>query len=413
MTAYPKIAYVLLWFPKPSETFVFREVMGLWEMGVPVSVFSLYGELTRNLSAEMASVSHRVERLGIPFLRHGLRDFLYWRNRDRALVGRVVHRALQARKSGGLEKAGENLWATLCGFRLARRFEEEGIAHIHAPWASGPATAAWVASGLTGIPFSFSARAWDIHPADGVLADKIRDAAFVRSETAYNVPHLGSFVGGDTGKIHVVYNGLPLRADREAPVTMAPPYKLLAVGRFVGKKGFDYLLAAARLLKDSGLDFTLTMAGDGPRGGQLKRLAEKLGIGDKVIFPGFVPYDRISDLFCAADMLLMPSIVHSSGDRDGIPTVIMEALKHRVPVIATDVAGISEVIEDRATGLLIREKDSAAIAEAVLAFVSDRAAAISMAERGRAKVLEQFSPEKSHSEMLRLLVTHSRNPSAP
>ncbi len=283
----------------------------------------------------------------------------------------------------------------------------------HAPWASGPATAAWVASGLTGIPFSFSARAWDIHPADGVLADKIRDAAFVRSETAYNVPHLGSFVGGDVTKVHVVYNGLPLRVHKEAPVTMVPPYRLLALGRFVGKKGFDYLLHSMRLLKDLSLDFTLTMAGDGPRGGQLRRLAEKLGVSERVSFPGFVPYDRISELFCAADMLLMPSIVHSSGDRDGIPTVIMEALKHRVPVIATDVAGISEVIENRVTGLLIPEKDSSAITEAVLALVSDRASAIRMAENGRAKVLEQFSPEKSHGEMLRLLQAHAHRSPRP
>jgi colanic acid/amylovoran biosynthesis glycosyltransferase len=407
MPAFPKIAYVLLWFPKPSETFVFREVVGLWEMGVPVEVFSLYGRLTHKLSPEMRAVSTRVERLGIPFLLRAHQDLIYWLKRDCTLLKNVLAGSLGCGRSGGLEKTGENLWATLCGLRLARRFEEEGIRHIHAPWASGPATAAWVASRLTHIPFSFSARAWDIHPPDGVLAHKIRAATFVRSETAYNVSHLAAFNQGDVSKIHVIYNGLPLLSDVEAPVRMISPYKLLAVGRFVGKKGFDYLLAALKILKHRGLDFTLTFAGDGPRGIQLKHLAKRLGVDDRVVFAGFVSYDHVSDLFCSSDILLVPSVVHSSGDRDGIPTVIMEALKHRVPVIATAVAGIPEVIEDRVTGLLIPEKDGSAIAEAIMTMVHNRDMALRMAENGRKKVLEQFDPLKRRQEMLRLFQSNA------
>ena len=235
MKALPNVAYILLWFPKPSETFIFREVMGLREMGLPLKVFSLYGRLIDKLSPEMTAVSDQVERLGIPFLKSAPGELAHWHRRDGRLVRTVLRDSLQTAKSGGLEKTGENLWATICGFRLARRFEEEGIRHIHAPWANGCATAAWVASRLTGIPFSFSARAWDIHPPDGLLTRKIRDAQFVRSETAYNVPYLGGFVNGDTGKIHAIYNGLPLKGDQEAPVHMVPPYRLLAVGRFVGK----------------------------------------------------------------------------------------------------------------------------------------------------------------------------------
>jgi glycosyltransferase involved in cell wall biosynthesis len=94
--------------------------------------------------------------------------------------------------------------------------------------------------------------------------------------------------------------------------------------------------------------------------------------------------------------------VHSNGDRDGIPTVIMESLMHRVPVIATDVSGIPEVIEDRVTGLLIPERDSAAIAEAVRTMIADRDSAIGMAERGRSKVQEQFDPDKNHRKVLEL-----------
>lgn len=397
----PKTAYILLWFPLPSETFIFREVINLWNMGVDLKVFTLYGEHTRNLSEEMRSVSHKMERLGIPFLKDAAKDVAYWWKRNRRLTAELF-RTVPVRRWNGFEKGGENLWSFLCGFRLARRFQEEGIEHIHAPWANGPATAAWIASRLTGIPFSFTARAWDIYPPDGALKEKIRDATFIRSETMANIRYLSAFAGMGAEKMHLTYNGVPLKAGQEAPVTMDQPYKLLALGRFVGKKGYDFLLHACKILKDSGTRFHLTLAGAGPRQMQLRRLAAKLGLTDDVSFPGFVQYDGVSDLFYATDIFLMPSVIHKSGDRDGIPTVIMEALMHRVPVIATDVSGISELIEDGTTGLLIPEKDPQAIADAVLRMTADRQAAIEMAERGRAKVLKRFNPEINHKKVLEI-----------
>ncbi|MBI5251926.1 MAG: glycosyltransferase [Desulfomonile tiedjei] len=397
----PKTAYVLLWFPIASETFIFKEVINLWRMGVDLKVFTLYGELTRNLSEEMRSVSNKMERLGIPFLKNAFQDVAYWWKRDRRLTAELL-RTVPVRRWNGFEKGGENLWSFLCGFRLARRFQEEGIEHIHAPWANGPATAAWIASRLTGIPFSFTARAWDIYPPDGALKEKIRDATFIRSETMAKIRYLAAFSGMGSEKMHLTYNGVPLKTEGEAPVNMEQPYRLLALGRFVGKKGYNFLLQACKILKDSGMGFHLTLAGAGPRGMQLKRLAAKLGLEDRVSFPGFMSYDRVPELFYSSDIFLMPSVIHKSGDRDGIPTVIMEALTHRVPVIATDVSGISELIENEVTGLLIPEKNPEAIAHAVVRMTTDRQGAIEMAERGRAKVLNQFNPEINHKRVLEL-----------
>jgi glycosyltransferase involved in cell wall biosynthesis len=156
------------------------------------------------------------------------------------------------------------------------------------------------------------------------------------------------------------------------------------------------------MLKDSGVDFRLTLAGAGPREKQLKYLTWKLGLADQVSFPGFVAHDEVSDLFREADIFLMPSVVHSSGDRDGIPTVIMEALLHRVPVIATDVSGIGELIEDGVTGMLIPEKQPLAIAQAVERMIRDRPAALEMAQTGRARVMEQFNPDINHKRVFDL-----------
>ncbi len=395
------MAYILLWFPKPSETFIFREVLNLWKMGLSLKVYTLYGELEKQLSPEMLGVSDEVERLGIPYLKRAPGDLVYWWKRKPQIVNRLL-RTIPVRRWRSLEVGGENIWSFFCGFTLARRFEEEGIDHIHAPWANGPATAAWVASRLTNIPFSFTGRASDIYPPDGALEEKIRDSLFVTTDNMTNVGYLQSFTDGDSNKIYGIYNGIPLERHEEAPVPMTPPYRLLALGRFDRIKAFDVLLYSCKILKDSGLSFHLTLAGDGPRRILFKRLVKKLGLGELVSFPGFIPYDQVSELFCSADVFVMSSAVHSTGERDGLPTVIMEALMHRVPVVATDVCGIHEVIQDGITGFLVPEKNAAELADAIIKMVGDRKAALEMAERGRSLVVREFDQERNHGKILDL-----------
>jgi glycosyltransferase involved in cell wall biosynthesis len=396
----PRTAYILLWFPKPSETFVFHEVTNLRRQGLPLQVFTLYGKWPRDLSAEMRAVGE-VERLGFPTVKSLAPAIRYWRRSNPVATRHLLRTAFTRCWRDGV-KGAENFWAILCAFPLARRLATEGIEHIHAPWASGPATAAWGASRLTGIPFTFTARAWDIYPPDKLIGDKIREAIFVRCETAANIRHLTPYAAGDEGRFRLTYNGVPLATKQEAPVNMQPPYKLLALGRFVRKKGFDHLLRAVRILKDQGLYCHLTLAGAGQQGAALQRLARRLDIAGRVRFPGFVPHDRISELFLASDIFVMPSIIAPSGNRDGLPTVILEALLHRLPVIATNISGIPEVIEDKVTGRLIPEKDPTAIAQAIRDLIADRAGAIAMAERGRAQVRDQFDADRNHRRLLEL-----------
>ncbi len=398
---HPKTAYILLWFPKPSETFIFREVRNLEKMGLPLEVFSLYGRWTGDLSPEMTSVSAKVERLGLPLLRNLRGDFLYWWRRDRRGVKALLRKVL-VRRWRGLEKTGESLWAFLSAFRLARRFEERGIEHIHAPWASGPATAAWIASRLTGIPFTFTARAWDIYPPDSLLEDKMRDAKLVRSETRTNIRYLTKLAPRESEKIRLTYNGVVGPDRKSARLTFTPPYKLLALGRFVEKKGYAYLIKACKILRDSDFPFLLTLAGDGSGRGRLERLARRSDLDHQISFLGFVSHDRVPHLFREADVFIMPSIVARSGDRDGIPTVVIEALDHGVPVVASDVSGISEVIEDGETGFLVPEKNPDAIARAIARVCRDRDQAIETANRGRERVRRQFGQEPCHTTVLRL-----------
>jgi colanic acid/amylovoran biosynthesis glycosyltransferase len=398
-----KIAYISLWFPKPSETFVLREVVNLWKLGLPLEVFTTYGELTKSLSPEMLEISEKVRRLGIPFLKRFPRDLAYWWKKDRRMV-LWLFKTIPVRKWRSFEVAGENIWAFLCGFTLARLFEDSGIDHIHAVWANGPATAAWVSGKLSGIPYSFTGRAVDIYPSDGALEEKIRDAAFVITDNMTNVPYLQQYCPRDPEKIYGIYNGLPLERHSDAAVKMRPPFQLLAIGRFDRIKAFHMLIYACRILKDSGVAFHLTLVGDGWRKYLYKFLSWRLGISGLISYPGYVTYDKVSEFFSQADVFVMSSAVHRTGERDGLPTVIMEAFMHRLPVVSTDVCGIKEVVQNGITGYIAPENDPAALAGAIIDMLSDRGAAIEMADRGRDLVAREFDQTANHGKIFDLLV---------
>lgn len=401
----PKVAYLTLWFPKPSETFIFREVVNLWKMGLPLKVYALYGELKDGLSPEMLSIPlERIDRLGVKALGSLPGDVGFWFKREREICIRLF-RTIPFRRWKSIEFGGENVLAFLYGFSLARRFMDESIDHIHAAWAMGPATAAWVASELTGIPFSFAGRAHDILPPDGALEEKARAAKFIITNNMKNVGYLEDVAPSSKGKTFGIYNGLTLDKFVQAPVVMTPPYKLLALGRFDPIKAFHVLLHACKILRDEGLDFRLTLAGDGARRRQLKLLTRKLGLVNHVSFPGFVPQNRVSDLFSSADVFVMSSAVHKSGVRDGIPNVIMEALAHRLPVVSTDVWGIPEVIQDGVTGLLVQQHDPEALAQGVMTMLQDRERALTMATRGQELVLREFDQKKNHGKIFDLIVS--------
>ena len=308
-----------------------------------------------------------------------------------------------------MESLGENLWCFMAGFLLAELCVRDGVKLIHSPWANGPATAAWVASRLTGIPFAFTGRAGDIYPQDGLLHEKSTDALFIRTNNHANVNWLRSFCPkGQENKVHAIYNSLTFTPKGQCAVSMRPPYRLLAVGRFARTKGFPDLLTAMARLKRENIPVSLTLVGDGRWRLKLKGMRDRMGLQNIVQMPGFIPHDQICGYMLDHDMLIMPSVVHSNGDRDGIPNVIMEALSHRMPVIATDVCGISEVIINGETGLLTPQRDPSALADAVRHMIEDREHASRMAEAGRARVEKMFDRENNISALLRLYVDESR-----
>lgn len=386
-----RVAYVLLWFPLSSETFIFREVEALASLGLDAHVYTMYGNAPKGCSEAMRNYRGPVARLGV-FASFGILAAL-WRalRRDPQTVWQLMRRGL-FRKMRNSEAAAENIWCFMAGFKLAELCQADGMELINAAWANGPATAAWVASAMSGIPFSFTGRAGDIYPPDGILAEKAADASFVRTNNAANVTWLQSFCPpGKQGKVRLVYNGLtfpdaaPPRRGRPAP-----PYKILAVGRFARTKGFPQLLTAMARLRRENFPVRLTLVGDGSWKCRLLALIDRLKLRDSVTMPGFVPNDRLAAYMRNHDLLVVPSVVHINGDRDGIPNVIMEACSLELPVVASDVCGIGEVIRNGETGALIPQRDPAALANAIRVQLENPERALAMARNARQLVLRMF-----------------------
>ena len=357
---------------------------------LPIHVYTMYGKALRGCSQEMREYDGPVTRLGATALWSILRAFVRAFVRRPGAVWGLMREGL-LRRMRCAETYLENTWCFFAGFRLAELAQEHGIELLHTPWANGPGTAAWIASRLTGIPFVLTGRAGDIYPPDGVLSEKLRDAVMVRTNNRANVRYLSELCPPHScGKVRLVYNSLTLRQRHEGGVPMRPPYCILAVGRLVRTKGFDVLLTAMARLQREGFPCRLTLVGDGWWRRSLRGMVRRLRLEQCVDMPGFVPHDQLLGYMASHDMLVMPSVVHASGDRDGIPNVIMEALSTRLPVVATDVSGIGEVVRDGETGFLVPQRDPAALACAIRRMTEDRERALRMAEAGKALVETMF-----------------------
>jgi glycosyltransferase involved in cell wall biosynthesis len=394
----PRIAYILLWFPEPTQTFILDEVNTMAGLGLDLTVYTLYGPRPAARIAGMAPVKTPVYHLGLASAREVLSSVARLREDWGPEAPKFLRRVL-VRRWRSFETAGEALWAALAGVHLAKRLQADGMNHIHAPWANGPATAAWVASHLTGIPFSFCGHAHDIYPPDGALQEKLAAASLVRTISHTNRRYLTDLLPAAASKIvHITY-GAPLTAEPRKPRDLTPPYQLLALGRLVEKKGFPVLLAACRYLAEWGVDFRLTLAGDGPQRCHLTDLAQEYALGDKVNFLGHVPHNRVPELFRQADQFIMPCIVARHGDRDGLPNVILEALAFQVPVVATDVNGVGEAVIPGKTGWLVPQQEPHLLAQAMQEALSQPEEAQRRAKHGRELVRQEFDSTTNYGRL--------------
>jgi len=267
------------------------------------------------------------------------------------------------------------------------------VQHFHAHFATVAAHAARAAAALSGLPFSVTCHAKDIYrtgidprsfrallsPAAFVVTVCDANRRWIESKLAPagSIPLLVLHNGVDTQHFHVRH-----RKDIEQPF-------VLGVGRLVEKKGFHHLLDALAALARDGLSVPCKLVGDGEQRAELIAQCQRLGL-KAVEFVGMRTHDEVRELMQQARMLVLPCIIGEDGNRDALPTVLLEALASGLPVISTAIGGVDEIVDDGRAGLLVPAGCSAPLAEGIQKLVRDDALHTELAVAGRARALSHF-----------------------
>ncbi len=369
-----KIAIVLKGYPRLSETFIAQEILGLERRGLPLHLVSMRhptDPARHSIHDEIAS-----PLLYLPeYLHHEPRRTMRAWRRAARLPGYAAARAALAADvprdptRNRLRRFGQ---ACVLAAELG-----DTVTHLHAHFLHTPGSVARYAAMMLGIGFSLSGHAKDVWTTPHWdLAGKLDGAAWTVACSAAATDTLRGIAPG--AAVETVYHGLdpkrfpPFTATRPPRTGDVPddPLQLLAVGRAVGKKGFDGLLAALAKLPPA-LHWRLTHVGAGPDLEDLRRHAQRLGLSDRIDWQGAQTQDHVLQAMRAGDLFLMTSRITSDGDRDGLPNVLMEAQSQALPVIATRVSAIPELIRHGETGWLVLPEDPDALSAAILALAQD------------------------------------------
>jgi colanic acid/amylovoran biosynthesis glycosyltransferase len=392
-----KIGYVVKRYPRYSETFIVNEILAHEAAGMELEIFSVLppadGHFQDVISRVRAPVTYLPSK--------GLKVAEFWS---------VLEEAGETFPDGwdSLEVArGEDARYVYQAMVLAREARLRAISHLHAHFATAATTVARLAAHFAGLPYTFTAHAKDIfhesvRPAD--LRRKLADATVAVTVSDYNLAHLRESYGFAAQHVRRIYNGLdlerfPYRSPRERPP------RIVGVGRLVEKKGFIDLIEACAILAEEGRKFTCRIVGTGEQEVGLRARVARLGLEDRIELLGPRPQSELVQLVQDAAVLAAPCVVGADGNRDGLPTVLLEAMALGTPCVSTDVTGIPEVIRDGETGLMVSQRDPAALAAAVGRLLEEPDLRARVADRARRLVEAEFDVNRNAAQLRELFQT--------
>ena len=383
-------------FPRLSETFILNEFLELRRHGLPVELFAIMDPNERRSQPEALALVPEVTYLQTGRL---------WGELPAAL------RAARRHPWGTMRAAGwaltRHTWPAarnlLHALALLDRLASGPPAHLHAHFLHSPAALAFIAAKVSGQPYSLTGHAKDIYTT---LPENLRmrcdRARFVTTCTEANRTHLIKELGLEPGQIHLCRHGVDL-TKFTIPARQPRTGRIVSVGRLVPKKGFDILIRACGDLRRRGIAFDLVLLGGGELHDELLALAHEQGIGDRVTLLGSRPQSDVVEQLAAAEIFALSPVVLPDGDRDGVPNVLLEAMAVGVPVVATTVSGIPEVVTDGETGRLVLPQRPDLLADALAQLLTDPAARTRLGEAGRRLVNEHASWTNAIAPLLALL----------
>ena len=400
-----RVAYLVPRFPVASETFIVRELNALvGSESFDVTLLSLFPSTD--------GFVHEAARPWLPRLRRpGPREAAaatgYWlARRPLSLLGAI------ARVVTGSWRHPQTLARSLATLPIAaahaRTVREEEIGHVHAHFAALPGLAAWLCGRLCEVPYSITAHAYDLFLSQDLLAMKISEAEFVVAISEYNRCFLRRYGGDLSTPVAVVHCGIDPREYefRERSVPRHGPVRALCVARLVEKKGHAVLLEALATTPELSR-VSVDLVGGGELADELERRTRVLGLGDRVRFHGPRTESEVRAMFDRADLFVLPSIIVSDGEMEGLPVVLIEALACGVPAVSTRISGIPELIAHGRTGVLAEPGDSVSLADALRWLVGGGTLDLAGARR---LVEEQFDVQQSAAHIAELFRASLQRP---
>jgi glycosyltransferase involved in cell wall biosynthesis len=435
-----EIGYILKGYPRTSETFITNEIFLLENEGLNLSIFSIKRLEGQKLHGIVSKIKSPVTYLpettpseednlavwlwkNVPNFAasHGrlflLKPMAYLRTLFDAMVMSIRYRAgTFAAPNRAFIK--EFLQA---GYIALGVLESGRIRHLHAHFCHTATTVTMLAGAICGIPFSFTAHAKDIYRDDmnpgGLLQLKMRRARFMVTCTKANWDYLNRMCPEER-RLHTIYHGLDISLftpsnDRSKIEEGKNVPLILSAGRMVEKKGFTFLVEACRRLKDQGFEFKCLIVGGGDphHTDAIRGLIERLNLSEVVTLEQAVTQEELRRIYERAALFALPCQIIESGDRDGIPNVLVEAMAMELPVISTGISGIPELIEHRANGLLVPQKDAAALAGAIGELLGNPDLRRKLGQAARLTICRNFDA-RQNIRALKDLFQASLNPDA-
>jgi glycosyltransferase involved in cell wall biosynthesis len=403
------VAVVVKGYPRLSETFIAQELLGLERRGVALRIVSLRHPTDRLRHPIHDEIAAPVTYLPEYLWREPLRCLRAWR---------------LARRLPGYGAARQDFLADLRRDATANRIRRFGqacvlaaeldgtVTALHAHFLHTPGSVARYAARLLGLPFSLSGHAKDVWTTPGwEIREKLRDAAWTVTCSAAAAAHLQTLA--PETPVEVIYHGLDLARFPAGATRTAPrdgrdsddPVRILSVSRAVEKKGLDTTLAALAALPET-VHWRFTHIGAGPALAGLQRQAASLGIADRIAWLGAKSQAEVLAALREADLFVIAAKIAGGGDRDGLPNVLMEAQSQGLPVVATRLSAIPELVVDGETGLLVPPEDSAALAAALMRLIGDPALRRALGDAGERHVRGYFDGEPWLDRLARRFAAH-------
>ncbi|HKJ15782.1 MAG TPA: glycosyltransferase [Xanthomonadales bacterium] len=382
-----KIGYVLKVFPRFSQTFVVNEILAHEEAGLPLEIFSLRLSDDTRFHEAISRVTSPVTHVLKP--RGKVEDFRQ----------QLVHCGQRFPNLFGVMSDNPTVAASDLqqAMALAILVQDRAIDHLHAHFGTIATTVGRIAARLAGVSYSFTAHAKDIFHECVVrdeLESKLMDAANVVTVSNYNVKYLTSEFPRAVSRIVHIDNGLDLdRFTFDSSTERAPV--VLGIGRLVEKKGFEYLVRAFKTVSEQMPDARCEIVGGGVLENELQGLIAELGLEHCVQLLGPQPQEEVRRRMRRASVIAAPCVVASDGDKDGLPTVLLEAMAIGTPVVSTDVTGIPEILTHEETGIAVPQRDPRALASACLRLLGDQQLRWRLAGQARKVIEDRFDIHKN------------------